>query len=132
LVVVAACQPDEVSAPPSVQVEESPTDSVVAAAGLSALGVSIDDAVGRLAPALEDRATAVLVAAHLERLSRALADGNAAQARQALTDARTALGSAEQTPNGAAIGLALDRAEALLLTEGPVVGRSETGQRIQR
>ncbi len=117
-----ACQADRVSTPRAnkpAAAERSTTAPPPAPADLALLGASLDDAADRLAPALVDQGAAAQLAPQLRLLSAALATGDAARARSALQAARAALDRAGQTPDAAAIGLALDRAEALIPVEGP-------------
>ena len=114
---LGACQADKANAPRPSNETQTPTAVTpppVISADLSLLIVGVDDAAERLAPALEDAAAGAELSAQLHLLSRALAEGNTVRARGALAAARAALAPALATPDAAAIGLALDRAQALL------------------
>ena len=113
IIALAACQTDKLNAPP-----EHNTSPVAAASSndvtdLALLAASIDDAINRLAPALEDPLIAKKVVTQLVRLSAALT-ANAGDARNAIADVRRVLTGTESSPNAAAIELALARAEMLL------------------
>ena len=129
LFALAACQADKANAPHASQnTNTQAVDAVAetpAASDVDGLRASLDDAAARLAPALEDPGSAAELSAQLRALSQALAAGNAIRARAALVAARNALARAGLSPDGAAIGLALDRAEERLST-GMLDGSSQS------
>ncbi len=118
LVALAACQADKTNAPKESNGTPTAVPPAMISADMSLLIVGIDDAADRLAPALEDGVAGAELSAQLHLLSQALTQGNAARALGALTDARATLARAPATPDGGAIALALDRAEALLSDGG--------------
>ncbi len=117
MIAVAGCRPDDVSNPvrDEAVVEQTVQHrAVVAGADLLALEATLEDAVDRLVPALDADASALHIASRLEQLSAALGTGDAVRARDALREVRVALGRVGPTPDVGAIGLVLERAQALL------------------
>ena len=113
---LAACQADKASAPrpPGETPGAATVLPPVISSDVTLLIAGIDDAADRIAPALDDGAAAAELAPQLHLLSQALTARDTSRARAALSSARAALARAEPTPDAGAIGLALDRAEALL------------------
>lgn len=107
----AACAPERAVAPQS---EEPSLDPLIAARFAEGLNASLEDATARLAPSLDDELAAAALRGHLSELSGYLAAGDTARARAALARTSSALVSAGETPDAAAIGLVLDHTMGLL------------------